>query len=244
MERFRRGACSPGETLDTRALLPRFRALSPDGTTLAVCGTRGAPQLWDVATAVLVSEVVGVEFSPYVVACGPDGTLYIGSGVPETFQESDPERARRCTVGTGGHVTTGPDPHGIGVHDIAVHPEGARIALRELLGADPSPRIVVGTIGARMPGLLLSPQAHGLLARAHQALGEETDASRERKLSILSLREIADSGTGTVAADGNAEDLLPILVGIPPCAASGESGRSAIARGLRLTSSAPSSTRM
>ena len=120
----------------------------------------------------------------------------------------------------------------------------ARIALRELLGADPSPRIVVGTIGARMPGLLLSPQAHGLLARAHQALGEETDASRERKLSILSLREIADSGTGTVAADGNAEDLLPILVGIPPCAASGESGRSAIARGLRLTSSAPSSTRM
>lgn len=81
----------------------------------------------------------------------------------------------------------------------------ARIALRELLGEDPSPRIVVGTIGARMPGLLLSPQAHGLLARAHQALGEGTDASRERKLSILSLREIADSGTGT------AESPLAVL---------------------------------
>ena len=49
-----------------------------------------------------------------------------------------------------------------------------------------------------MPGLFLSPQAHGLLARAHQALGQESDAERERKLSLLALHEIEDSGTGTV----------------------------------------------
>lgn len=124
-------ACSPGETLDTRALLPRSIALSPDGATLAVCGTRGAPQLWDVATATIVSEVEGVEFSPHVVAYGSDGSLYIGSGVPETYQVSDPERARLCIMGTDGQVVKGPDPHGIGVDDIAVHPEGARIAVLE-----------------------------------------------------------------------------------------------------------------
>lgn len=73
-----------------------------------------------------------------------------------------------------------------------------RIALREQLGEAPSPQAVLGAIGARMPGLFLSPQAHGLLARAHQALGQESDAERERKLSLLALHEIEDSGTGTV----------------------------------------------
>ncbi len=72
-----------------------------------------------------------------------------------------------------------------------------RVALRELLGEAPTPQAVLDSIGARMPGLFLSPQAHGLLARAHEALGEEPDAERERKLSLLALREIGDSGAGT-----------------------------------------------
>ncbi|AXK46104.1 WD40 repeat domain-containing protein [Brachybacterium saurashtrense] len=37
--------CTPGEVLDTTALRPLSIALSPDGSTLAVCGTAGAPQL-------------------------------------------------------------------------------------------------------------------------------------------------------------------------------------------------------
>ncbi len=75
-----------------------------------------------------------------------------------------------------------------------------RIALRELLGEAPTPQTVLETIGSHMPGLFLSPQSHGLLARAHQALGQESDAERERKLSLLALREIEDSGAGTAAS--------------------------------------------
>lgn len=71
------------------------------------------------------------------------------------------------------------------------------LSLRALLGAEPTPQAVVDTITARMPGLLLSPQGHGLLARAHQALGDEASARRERTLSAVSLREIAASGAGT-----------------------------------------------
>ena len=73
-----------------------------------------------------------------------------------------------------------------------------RVALRELLGEAPTPQAVLDSIGARMPGLFLSPQAHGLLARAHEALGEESDAERERKLSLLALREIGEIGRAHV----------------------------------------------
>lgn len=121
--------CTPGEVLDTTALRPLSIALSPDGRTLAVCGAEGAPQLWDVEESTLSSEVDGVEFAPRAVAYASDGTLLIGSGIPETSTAGSPERARLYALGTDGTLERGPDPEGLDVSSIAVDPEGTRIAV-------------------------------------------------------------------------------------------------------------------
>mgnify|MGYP005795773935 CR=1 FL=1 len=121
--------CTPGQVLDTTAVRPLSIALSPDGRTLAVCGTAGAPQLWDVETSTLSSEVEGVEFAPRAVAYAADSTLLIGSGIPETSTTSSPERARLYALGADGTLEEGPVPEGLDVSSIAVDSEGTRIAV-------------------------------------------------------------------------------------------------------------------
>ncbi len=121
--------CTPGQVLDTTAVRPLSIALSPDGRTLAVCGTAGAPQLWDVETSTLSSEVEGVEFAPRAVAYAADSTLLIGSGIPETSTTSSPERARLYALGADGTLEEGPVPEGLDVSSIAADPEGTRIAV-------------------------------------------------------------------------------------------------------------------
>ena len=48
-----------------------------------------------------------------------------------------------------------------------------------------------------MPGAMLSPRAHGVLADAYDAVGEHRGAERERTLSRVSLQAILRSGDGS-----------------------------------------------
>ncbi|AXK46105.1 hypothetical protein [Brachybacterium saurashtrense] len=69
-----------------------------------------------------------MEFAPRVVAYAPDGSLLIGSGVPETSTTSSPERARLVVLGTDGRLEHGPDPEGLDVSSIAIDPVTGSIA--------------------------------------------------------------------------------------------------------------------
>ena len=76
---------------------------------------------------------------------------------------------------------------------------------------------VVATLTEMMPGSHLSPGAHGLLAEAHDALGDSTAAGRERALAKLALRSILATGDGSAAAPwsvlmvSDEYDLLRVL---------------------------------
>lgn len=52
-------------------------------------------------------------------------------------------------------------------------------------------------LSSLMPGALLSPSAHRLLALAHAKLGRDADADRERVLARLALDAIRTSGDGS-----------------------------------------------
>lgn len=56
---------------------------------------------------------------------------------------------------------------------------------------------VVETVRSWMPGVLLSPSAHGYLAGALSALGETEGSRAESKFSRLSLDSIAATGSGS-----------------------------------------------
>ena len=56
---------------------------------------------------------------------------------------------------------------------------------------------VVDTIRSWMPGVLLSPSAHGHLARALSELGDTASSRTESKFSRLSLESIAATGSGS-----------------------------------------------
>ena len=56
---------------------------------------------------------------------------------------------------------------------------------------------VVDTIRSWMPGALLSPSAHGYLARALSRLGDEEGSRTESKLSRLALESLAATGAGS-----------------------------------------------
>lgn len=64
---------------------------------------------------------------------------------------------------------------------------------------------VVDTIRAWTPGVLLSPSAHGYLAGALSALGDEGGSRVEAKLSRLSVDSIAATG------DGSRDDPCSVL---------------------------------
>lgn len=56
---------------------------------------------------------------------------------------------------------------------------------------------VVDTIRSWMPGALLSPSAHGHLARALSDLGDTQGSRTESRLSRLALESIAATGSGS-----------------------------------------------
>lgn len=56
---------------------------------------------------------------------------------------------------------------------------------------------IIDEIGKRMPGLFLSPAAHMHLSQAHEALGDETAAKRERRFALLAMRSIREGAAGT-----------------------------------------------
>lgn len=58
---------------------------------------------------------------------------------------------------------------------------------------------VIRLLMDRMPGLLLSPVAHGMLARAHAGIHQLDDARREAYYRDVALQAILDSGSGTRA---------------------------------------------
>lgn len=73
---------------------------------------------------------------------------------------------------------------------------------------------VVDTIRSWMPGVLLSPSAHGHLARALSELGDTAASRTESKLSRLSLESIAATGSGSREAPSSVlriEDEYDIL---------------------------------
>lgn len=56
---------------------------------------------------------------------------------------------------------------------------------------------VLAVVRDLMPGAFLSPSAHAALAAAHDALGDETRARRERRTQVLALDSILSTGDGT-----------------------------------------------
>lgn len=56
---------------------------------------------------------------------------------------------------------------------------------------------IVDHLTSRMPGLLLNPQAHGMLATALRNLGEGKRGDGQVKLAQIALRSILDSGDGS-----------------------------------------------
>lgn len=68
-----------------------------------------------------------------------------------------------------------------------------------------------------MPSQALSPSAHGMLARCHEALGDDAAAAAERRLMVLSAQAILRSGDGsadrpwTVLRTSDEYDVLEVL---------------------------------
>lgn len=56
---------------------------------------------------------------------------------------------------------------------------------------------VISRVRGHMPGAFFSPAAHALLATSHEALGDTTRASRERRAATLAMESILTSGDGT-----------------------------------------------
>ena len=56
---------------------------------------------------------------------------------------------------------------------------------------------VIDALWAQMPGIFLSPAAHMHLSQAYAALGEDADATRERKFALLAMDSIRTAGEGT-----------------------------------------------
>lgn len=71
------------------------------------------------------------------------------------------------------------------------------VSVSAILAAADTPRAVLDELGARMPGLLLSPSVHAALARAFEERGEDGPAKVERRLARLALASLRDSGEGT-----------------------------------------------
>ncbi|MGP9537981.1 hypothetical protein ACT3SP_08215 [Brachybacterium sp. AOP43-C2-M15] len=71
------------------------------------------------------------------------------------------------------------------------------VSVGAILATARTPRAVLDELGARMPGLLLSPSAHAAQARAFAELGEEGPAGIERRMAQLALEAVRGSGEGT-----------------------------------------------
>jgi hypothetical protein len=56
---------------------------------------------------------------------------------------------------------------------------------------------VVALVRGLMPGAFFSPSAHAVLGAAHEALGDDVRAARERRTSRLALASILESGDGS-----------------------------------------------
>lgn len=56
---------------------------------------------------------------------------------------------------------------------------------------------IITTIRSWMPGALLSPSAHAMLAQTLEAMGEAAPARVEEKLAALALASIRSTGDGT-----------------------------------------------
>lgn len=56
---------------------------------------------------------------------------------------------------------------------------------------------VIDALWAQMPGIFLSPAAHMHLSQAYEALGEDAEATRERKFALLAMDSIRTAGEGT-----------------------------------------------
>lgn len=70
----------------------------------------------------------------------------------------------------------------------------AEVAAHRAAGDDEA---VVRSVRAAMPGAFFSPGAHGLLAQAYAALGDEERAGRERRIARLALASVLRTGDGT-----------------------------------------------
>ncbi|MDO5094093.1 MAG: DUF4919 domain-containing protein [Propionibacteriaceae bacterium] len=55
----------------------------------------------------------------------------------------------------------------------------------------------VDAVWRMMPGVFLSPTAHGMLAYSYHQMGDEKAAQRERNLARLALETLTSSGAGT-----------------------------------------------
>lgn len=64
-------------------------------------------------------------------------------------------------------------------------------------GRDADPRGVLEEIRTLMPGALLSPRAHALMAQALDQIGDPAAARRERRIAELGMAAVLDSGTGS-----------------------------------------------
>lgn len=58
----------------------------------------------------------------------------------------------------------------------------------------------VDAVWRMMPGVFLSPTAHGMLAYSYHQMGDEKAAQRERSLARLALDTVTGSGAGTQEA--------------------------------------------
>ena len=121
--------CAPAPVLDVRSLLPLSLSISPDDTTLAVCGTAAPVQLWNLGTAERISQVEGPEFAPRAVAHTPDGTVLIGTGIPAESTADSPEEARLYALSPSGDLQEAPRPPGLAADTIAVTADGSRVAV-------------------------------------------------------------------------------------------------------------------
>lgn len=121
--------CAPSKILDVHALRPLALSISPDSTTVAVAGTDGPVELWDLAAAKRIRTVEGTEFSPREVIHAPDGTLLIGTGVPLEHTSSDPAHAMLYALSPEGELLEAPPVPGSAAGHLAVSPDGSRVAV-------------------------------------------------------------------------------------------------------------------
>ena len=56
---------------------------------------------------------------------------------------------------------------------------------------------IIDLLHRQMPGLFLSPTVHAYLSQAHQELGDETGAQRERQAAQLAMQTLISSGNGS-----------------------------------------------